>query len=58
MTVRKNINIDYSSKDFESIKTSLLAHIKRYYADSYKDFSEAGFGSMMLDTVSYIRRQY
>ena len=46
--------IDYSSRDFESIKESLVQHIKRYYPDSFKDFHEAGFGSMMLDTVAYI----
>lgn len=56
MTIRKNINISYDARDYESIKNSLLQHIKRYYSNSYKDFSEAGFGSMMLDTVSYIRR--
>lgn len=54
MTIKKKIPINYYSRDFNSIKKSLIEHTKRYYPDSYKDFSEASFGSLMLDTVSYI----
>ena len=54
MQEKKNIPINYYSRDFQSIKQSLVEHAKRYYPDSFKDFSEAGFGSLMLDTVSYI----
>ena len=46
--------IKYTSRDFNSIKGELIQYAKRYYSNSYKDFSEAGFGSLMLDTVSYI----
>lgn len=52
--VKKKVPINYFSRDFESIKESLVRHAKRYYPDSHKDFSEAGFGSLMLDTVSYV----
>lgn len=51
---KKKIPINYYSRDFDSIKQSLVQHAKRYYPDSFKDFSEAGFGSLMLDTVSYV----
>jgi len=50
---RKNIFINYSGRDFESIKASLVEHAKRYYADTFKDFNEAGFGALALDTVAY-----
>lgn len=50
----KNVPINYSARDFSSIKESLVQHAKRYYPNTFKDFSEAGFGSLMLDTVSYI----
>ena len=50
----KKVPINYYSRDFESIKQSLIQHARRYYPDSYKDFGEAGFGSLVLDTVSYI----
>lgn len=51
---KKNVPINYSARDFASIKTSLVQHAKRYYPESFKDFNEAGFGSLMLDTVSYV----
>lgn len=54
MTINKKIPINYYSRDFNSIKKSLIEHTKRYYPDSFKDFSEASFGSLMLDTVSYV----
>ena len=46
--------VNYISRDFESIKQSLVDHAKRYYPDTFKDFNEASFGSLMLDAVSYI----
>lgn len=51
---KTKVAIDYYSRDFESIKESLIRHAKRYYPDTFQDFSEAGFGSLMLDTVSYV----
>ena len=46
--------IRYIDRDFNDIKESLVEYTKRYYPDTFKDFSEASFGSLMLDTVSYI----
>ena len=51
---KKIIPINYTSRDFDSIKRDLVNHVKRYYSDTYKDFNEGSFGSMMLDTVSYV----
>tara|TARA_B100002019_G_scaffold89879_1_gene77724 strand:+ start:123 stop:1922 length:1800 start_codon:yes stop_codon:yes gene_type:complete len=53
MPINKNVSIKYTSRDFESIKQDLLEHAKRYYPNSYKDFSAASFGSLMFDTVAY-----
>ena len=53
MPKNKNIAIKYTSRDFESIKEDLVQHAKRYYSDGFRDFSEASFGSMILDTVAY-----
>jgi len=50
---RKNVPINYFGRDFESIKNSLVDHAKRYYSDTFKDFNEAGFGALTLDTVAY-----
>jgi len=51
---KKVIPIKYTSRDFDSIKDSLIDYVKRYYPETFRDFSEASFGSLMLDTVSYV----
>ena len=51
---KKIVPINYTNRDFSSIKSDLLDYAKRYYPDSFQDFSEASFGSLMLDTVAYV----
>tara|TARA_R110000851_G_scaffold1574_6_gene6072 strand:- start:1050 stop:2843 length:1794 start_codon:yes stop_codon:yes gene_type:complete len=46
--------IKYTSKDFNSIKSDLVDHAKRYYPNSYNDFREGSFGSLMFDSVAYV----
>jgi len=46
--------INYTSRDFTTIKTDLVNYARRYYPDSFKDFTVNSFGSLMLDTVSYV----
>ena len=54
MTNIKKPLIKYTSREFETIKADLIEFARRYYPDSYKDFNEASFGSLMIDSVSYI----
>ena len=54
MPKRKNIKIDYTTRDFDSIKEKLIEHSQRYYPDNYKDFSTPSLGSMLLDSVAYV----
>jgi hypothetical protein len=54
---KKNVPINYTSRDFGTIKQDLVAHAKRYYPNTFKDFNEAGFGSLMLDAVAYLGDQ-
>tara|TARA_Y100001973_G_scaffold55721_1_gene82312 strand:+ start:21607 stop:23409 length:1803 start_codon:yes stop_codon:yes gene_type:complete len=54
MPKNKNIPINYVSRDFGSIKEDLIKHAKRYYPQVYRDFSEASFGSFLMDIVSYV----
>ena len=54
MAKKKKIPIRYTNRDYNSIRNALVEHAKRYYPDTYQDFSEAGFGSLMLDSVAYI----
>jgi hypothetical protein len=51
---KKKIPISYTARDFNSIKEGLVDHARRYYPDTYRDFSEASFGSLLLDSVAYI----
>ena len=46
--------IRYTSRDFDSIKSDLVDHAKRYYPNSYNDFREGSFGSLMFDSVAYV----
>ncbi len=54
MANKKVVNIKYTSRDFTSIKSDLIDYARRYYPDTYKDFSDASFGSLVLDTVAYV----
>ena len=51
---KKIVPIKYTSREFETIKDSLVDYVKRYYPETFRDFSEASFGSLMLDTVAYV----
>jgi len=52
--VTKKPEINYLARDFESIKSQLVEYAKRYYPNQYNDFTDASFGSFLLDAVSYI----
>ena len=50
---KKFVSVDYTGKDFNSLKENLTGYAKRYYPDTFRDFTEASFGSLILDTVAY-----
>jgi len=54
MPKNKNIPIKYTNRDFDTIKQDLIDYAKRYYPNTYKDFSDASFGSMVFDMVAYV----
>jgi len=54
---RKNVVIDYTARDFHSIRDRLVDHAKKYYPETFQDFSSLSFGSMLVDMVSYIGDQ-
>ena len=51
---KKIVPVRYTARDFASIKDELVEYAKRYYPTSFKDFNEASFGALMIDTVSYV----
>ena len=54
MAKKKLVPIKYTSRDFNSIRDDLIEYAKRYYPDSFKDFSENSFGSLMVENIAYI----
>jgi len=50
----KKTPIQYTSRDFSTIKQDLINYAKRNYSETYKDFNDTSFGALMLDTVSYV----
>ena len=49
--------INYTNRDYETIRQDLTQIAERFYPDTFQDFSEASFGSMMLDAVAYVGDQ-
>ena len=47
-------NINYTSKDFSSIKADLIQYTKAYFPDTYKDFNETSPGMMLIELASYV----
>lgn len=54
---KKTVAINYTNRDFATIRSDLNQLAERFYPDTFQDFSEASFGSMMLDAVAYVGDQ-
>jgi len=54
---KKILPINYTATEFEGIRQELIQVAERFYPDSFRDFSEASFGAMMVDAVAYIGDQ-
>ena len=52
--MKKKRLINYTNRDFNSIKDDLIEHAKIYYPENYKDFSSNSFGSFILDAVAQV----
>lgn len=53
----KIVPINYTNREYLSIRQDLIQLAEMYYPESFQDFSEASFGSMMLDAVAYVGDQ-
>ena len=47
-------NINYTSKDFSTIKADLIEYTKSYFPNTYKDFNETSPGMMLIELTSYV----
>jgi len=54
---KKILPINYTHRDFSSIRGDLMEVVERFYPDTFRDFSEASFGALMLDAVAYVGDQ-
>ena len=54
---KTKVSVNYTSKDFQSIREDLVRLAERFYPDSFLDFSENSLGAMMIDSVAYVGDQ-
>ena len=54
---KKKIPINYTNRDFSGIRNDLEQIAERFYPDTFQDFSEASFGSIVLDSIAYVGDQ-
>ena len=54
MARNANNNVSYTSKDFDSIKSDLMAYVKRYFPNEFGDFNDASGGMAILDLMAYV----
>lgn len=50
----KKKSIDYTNRQFVSIRNEMIEYARKYYADSFRDFNEESFGMMMLELVALV----
>ena len=50
----KDSNVNYNSRDFVDLKSSLIEYTKSYFPNTYKDFNETSPGMMLLEMNAYV----
>jgi hypothetical protein len=53
-TQSPNRDINYLSKDFNSIKSDLIDYVKRHFPSEWRDFNDASGGMAILDLMAYV----
>ena len=54
MPLTKNRDINYLSKDFDSIKADLMDYVKRHFPSDWRDFNDASGGMALLELIAYV----
>ena len=54
MPVTSNRQINYLSKDFDSIKADLIDYVKRHFPSDWRDFNDASGGMALLEMIAYV----
>ena len=47
-------DINYLSKDFDSIKADLIDYVKRHFPSDWRDFNDASGGMALLELMAYV----
>ena len=50
----QDVNIKYTDKDFNSLKSQLVDLAKNYFPDTYNDFSPTSPGMMFVEMAAYV----
>ena len=50
----QDVNIKYTDKDFNSLKSQLVDFAKNYFPDTYNDFSPTSPGTMFIEMAAYV----
>jgi len=53
-STRQIADVNYLSKDFDSIKSDLMDYLKRYFPNDFQDFNEASGGMAIIELLAYI----
>ena len=53
-TQSPNRDINYLSKDFDSIKADLMDYVKRHFPNEWRDFNDASGGMAILELMAYV----
>ena len=53
-TQSSNRDINYLSKDFDSIKSDLIDYVKRHFPNDWRDFNDASGGMAILEMMAYV----
>lgn len=54
---KKKVPINYTNREFQGIRRDLEQIAERFYPDTFQDFSEGSFGSIILDSMAYVGDQ-
>lgn len=49
--------IDYTARDFATIRASLIKHVQNFFPNDWQDFTESNLGMCILELVAYVGDQ-
>jgi hypothetical protein len=50
-------SIDYTARDYATIRAALITHVQNFFPNDWQDFSESNLGICILELVAYVGDQ-